>query len=867
MIHFSCSRCGQKFKVKPDFAGRSTKCPACKQALVVPQPDMTAAYVPNDKIEGLQSSVARAGIDADVTLGGDGAAAGPVRSGQKSVKELLVQRGKSGERYLVESEIARGGMGAVLRAVDCDIRREVAVKYLLKQADARNKARFVEEAQITGQLEHPNIPPVHELGVDSQKRVFFAMKMVRGRSLAQVLDELRKNPKSSEWPLSRLLTVFVNICNGLAYAHARGVIHRDLKPANIMVGDFGEVYVMDWGLAKVLDGQQRSAAAVAGPAPSAIPLSGSSPGKVATSREDADLTQEGAVLGTPAYMPPEQAMGKIDAIDQRSDIYSLGAILYEILTLQAPVNKEDGYLAVLMRVSEGQIEVPEKRNPKRGIPRELSAIAMKALAKEPGKRYQTVEALRKDIERFQEGRSVSAKDDTKWEMLWKFAKRNKGFSAGAVMTVAVLFFSLFFIGKAYLATNSAYAAFQKEQDEKDRRTKKAVPAFVEAARLAVDRRRFDNALTQVNVALEYDAANTEARLLKGQVLIVQKDFAGAANEIERYLEKEPSNAEAKRLVELCKRKNPDDPGNLLAFAHVFEQQNLPSFAEGLLTKHGRTSFEARKELLKLHQQRIEKAWPGLGGKLTMDDQGIYKLDFGECKQVTSLDPLEGMPLTWLSLAQCGQVRDLSPLQGMQLTLLNLVGCGQVRDLSPLQGMPLTLLNLHGCGHVRDLSPLQGMPLTWLSLINCGHVRDLSPLQGMPLTSLMLSGCGQVRDLSPLQGMPLNSLSLDNCVQVRDLSPLQGMPLTSLMLSNCGQVCDLSPLHRMPLASLGLFGCGQVRDLSPLDGMKLSEIRLPLNVDTGMAALRRMKTFDKINRMPAADFWKQYDAGKFPQYKP
>src|SRR5207249_5086294 len=149
---------------------------------------------------------------------------------------------------------ARGGMGAVIRAVDCDIRREVAVKYLLNQSDSKKKLRFIEEAQITGQLEHPNIVPIHEIGVDKEQRLFFAMKMVKGRSLAQVLDELRDQPQTAEkeWPLSRLLNIFVNICHGLAYAHARNVVHRDLKPANIMVGDFGEVYVMDWGLAKML---------------------------------------------------------------------------------------------------------------------------------------------------------------------------------------------------------------------------------------------------------------------------------------------------------------------------------------------------------------------------------------------------------------------------------------------------------------------------------------------------------------------------------------------------------------------------------------------------------------------------------------
>lgn len=913
MIAFSCSQCGMKLRVKSEFAGRSSHCPTCKLALVVPAPSQTLANVATGQIAGMDSSLAKAGVDGGVTLeqGSPGA-----RSGSKSIQELLTRRAKKDGRYIIESEIARGGMGVVLRAVDCDIRREVAVKYLLDQADAKKKLRFVEEAQITGQLEHPNIVPVHEVGIDAHQRLFFSMMMVRGRSLAQVLDELRQNPKTSEYSLGRLLNILVNVCHALAYAHSRGVIHRDLKPANIMVGDFGEVYVMDWGLAKVLTSRPGTPAPVAtlvagpaAPAPSALPIqpnrgTSQSSSKVMTSREaEADLTQEGAVLGTPVYMPPEQATGHIDVVDQRSDIYALGAILYEVLTLQPPVPKEGGYLEVLMRVMQGDIVPPEQRSPERAragkIPRELSAVAMKALAKRPQDRYLDVAALRRDIERFQEGRSVSAKDDTTREMLWKFVKRNKAFSATASIAMVVLLVVLGFTFKNY--------------HEKEARTRKAVPAFLRAGRLAVNERQFTDALDQVTVAVDFDPDNGKARLFKAQLLVVQGQFPEAQVELERTLKLQAGDLAAESLLKLCQQAKPKDITTSLAFADLFTQQKEYGLADGVMHSFGATNLEARKKLYDLYRKRIDEAWPSLGGRLSLDASGRFTLNFGDCAQVTDLGPLRGMPLTTLDLGQCRQLRDLTPLHGMPLTWLKLTECNQVRDLAPLHGMPLTYLNLAGSVQVSDLTPLHGMPLTWLNLGGCGQVRDLGPLQGMKLTSLGLMYCSQVSDLTPLKGMPLTSLNLYDCREVSDLKPLRGMPLTSLTLYRCRRVADLTPLRGMPLTSLclegstlakdltplqgmklttldltycsgvqdlaplrgmpltslALNGC-QTRDLSPLQGMHLTEVGfVPKEITEGMNILRRMASLktivvgtEKREKLTPEEFWKKYDAGEF-----
>ena len=198
MIVFPCARCGQKLQIPDSFAGKPVRCSVCKQVMTSPAPVAVAAAVALPQIAGQPSSLAQAGLNGDVTL--DHADSSSTEdnqkasSGQDSLRQAFAHGHEGGERYRVLGQIARGGMGVVLRAADCDIRREVAVKYLLDQADERKKARFIEEAQITGQLEHPNIVPIHELGVDAKKRLFFSMKMVRGRSLQHVLGELRDYP-------------------------------------------------------------------------------------------------------------------------------------------------------------------------------------------------------------------------------------------------------------------------------------------------------------------------------------------------------------------------------------------------------------------------------------------------------------------------------------------------------------------------------------------------------------------------------------------------------------------------------------------------------------------------------------------------
>ncbi len=395
------------------------------------------------------------GVDPEINLQGDEetSAAEPGEPGSSSTStsvQELVQRLSSeiqlGARYRIKHEIATGGMGTILRVWDEDLRRNLAMKVMHgrglgssssgsggPEIDQEKLGRFLEEAQITGQLDHPGVVPVHDLGIDSTGRCFFTMRFVRGRELKDVLDFARDGREG--WTRTKVLGVILKVCEAMAYAHSKGVVHRDLKPSNVMVGRFGETYVMDWGLARVL-GRRDSHDLRLKPQPqdaSALSLVRTVRREDTETNPDSPLvTMDGDVVGTPSYMAPEQARGRLEQVGPRSDVYSLGAILYYMLTGQAPYVKPGERVSphtVLTRVLDGP-PVPVAKLAQSEPPEELIAICEKAMARDPEQRYGSMLEVADDIQAFLENRVVRAYERGSVAEFRKWVMRNKGMAAG-----------------------------------------------------------------------------------------------------------------------------------------------------------------------------------------------------------------------------------------------------------------------------------------------------------------------------------------------------------------------------------------------------------------------------------------------------
>jgi serine/threonine protein kinase len=394
-------------------------------------------------------------------------AAGPARTPETTIDDVK----QAGLRYRILRPHAKGGLGEVYVAEDQELHREVALKELQPtHADnPQSRGRFLLEAEITGGLEHPGIVPVYGLGQYDDGRPFYAMRFIKGDNLKEAIrrfheaDKPGRDPGERSLALRQLLRRFIDVCNAVAYAHSRGVLHRDLKPGNIMLAKYGETLIIDWGLAKPV-GRDRAGSVSDGPDERTLrPTSGSG----------IAATQMGSAIGTPGYMSPEQALGNLDRLGPASDVYSLGATLYALLTGQAPFRERE-VADVLEKVRNGDFPWPRQIKP--AVPPALEAVCLKAMALKSEDRYGTPLELAADIEHWLADEPVSAYREPWSVRSGRWLRRHRPLVAGtAALLLAAVPLSI------VIAVNREQARRQAEADKLEISTQKNIAQANEKA--------------------------------------------------------------------------------------------------------------------------------------------------------------------------------------------------------------------------------------------------------------------------------------------------------------------------------------------------------------------------------------------------
>lgn len=346
--------------------------------------------------------------------------------------DAIIKNENNGDKHMQLYELGQGGNGKIILCVDAEVRRYVAMKVMhdLDKPSKVQQARFLEEIQITGQLEHPNIVPIHEVGVDLAGNLFFTMKYVTGENLEDHIAKYHRENKDKNQRQTEVyfLNILMKICDAIKFAHSKGVIHRDIKPENIMIGNFGEVLLMDWGSAKVKGTKDVDAS------------------NVVTIRKDTNVlnTVDGTMIGTPLYMSPEQAQGAINEYDTRTDIFGVGAVLFKMLTNQPPA-KGNSEEEVLRDVVHNPTPNPSQTEIGANVTREVKHICMKAIAREKEGRYQSIEEMQQDITQYiQDGTVKSLKYDF-MDHVRLYLEHNK--KHAVVITVIILIAVIAYMSK------------------------------------------------------------------------------------------------------------------------------------------------------------------------------------------------------------------------------------------------------------------------------------------------------------------------------------------------------------------------------------------------------------------------------------
>lgn len=586
------------------------------------------------------------------------------------------------KKYTEIKPLNEGGMKQIILCHDRYTDRDVAMAVPKDELDAEGIDRFIEEARITGSLEHPNIVPVHELSID-EGRPFFTMKILDGENLGEILKKIKSEKYAKVYTQVHLLEIFLKVCDAIAYAHANGILHLDIKPSNIQINEYGEVLVCDWGLSQYLDRK---------------------------------TSVKSSVMGTPGFMAPELIRG--EQLTEKADIFSLGSLLYCMLERRNPFGDGDE------KSTKQNVLVGEFNHPL-NLPISLKAIIEKALSKDPDDRYKECSLMADDVRAYLAGFATSAEGAGFFTLFLLLVKRYK------VLSVTVAFFiilltSLTSVFIADLNREKAIAIIAKEDAEKSRDIatlaqedslsvrKNAAPQFLKYARREFFFRNYDKTYALADEALKLDPGFEHARNFMVNLLIGRHEFNKALKLVKTFKNQKPFKGRVE-LINFC--LDLQKKGSLIMQDELLPKIASMRYIKGapgvrhyfLYTATMNYPFEERLDFARRYLDSITKS------KFTFDlkkEGESFSLSLAHNNGMYSISVLNNLPIVELNLTHT-PITDLLPLRNMKLRKLNLLGT-DVLDLSPLADTPLVELNIYNT-NVKSIGKLKDTPLEEITL--------------------------------------------------------------------------------------------------------------------------------------------------------
>jgi len=614
--------------------------------------------------------------------------------------------GKPEDRYTPSKKINEGGMKAIWEVDDHRTARKVAMALFQdsKIASEKDIEAFLYEARLTANLQHPNIIPVYDIAIDESGNPYFTMKALKGETLGEILAQLRSG-KIAAYNRTRLLGIFLKVCNAIDYAHAKGVIHLDLKPSNIIVGEFGDVHVLDWGLAMLV------------------------------THPDAPAETRDIVGGTPGYMAPEQTKGSSSDISFQTDVYMLGAILYEILTYHCPIEGETTK-EVLQKTVRGEVPEPTLRAPEQKIPSPLSAMVRKAMQPDPSERYTTVAALIHDLHQFQDGFATRAENPTFITHLALLVKRHKMavglIAASAAVITVVLVNSFSQIKQSESVAIDTLATLQEKNDYIAATAKQVAPDYLNLMLREENEYEFNTAEHALNTSLAFDPSLKKSWIQKGRILLCQQQFKQA----QQALSETPSAP--LRLAEKYINQEPVADSDLPQLVRDFKNYDMSEGIPRLFYHLNRAPFDPESRFVALAKslQILNPKNESLHFSYQAADGGGWIIDASNNPYLDDLSPLCGLEIRGLNINRAGtpnlKLLTESGMKELQVSGTALTHLFELDQLASLRSLNISRTQIRNLANIvkypkltaLDISGIDGLAISQ-HLIWCRNLRTLT----------------------------------------------------------------------------------------------------------------------------------------------